>query len=126
MSRILLVEDSRANARLVRDILEQEGHEVLLATDADAGLALAREQSLDLILMDIQLPGTDGLIATRALKADPRTAAIPVVLLTALAMRGDRERGLAAGGDGYLTKPIRYQVLLDEVERHVGKVEGAE
>ena len=75
--------------------------------------------------MDLQLPGKDGLTATRALKADPATAAIPVVALTALAMRGDREAGVAAGCDGYLTKPIQYRVLLDEVARHIPAAGGS-
>lgn len=88
---------------------------MLAAEDAEAGLALAREQRPDLILMDIQLPGMDGLTATRALKRDPATATIPVLALTAHAMKGDEEQILAAGCDGYLAKPFRYPELLERV-----------
>jgi two-component system, cell cycle response regulator DivK len=115
MARILVVEDNASNMQLVTFVLESGGHTVLASADAEAGLTLARAEQPDLILMDIQLPGMDGLQATGLLKNDHATRAIPVVALTALAMKGDAERILAAGCDGYIAKPMAYQVLLDAV-----------
>jgi two-component system, cell cycle response regulator DivK len=115
MARILVVEDNASNMQLVTFVLESGGHTVLPSADAEAGLTLARAEQPDLILMDIQLPGMDGLQATALLKNDHATRAIPVVALTALAMKGDAERILAAGCDGYIAKPMAYQVLLDAV-----------
>jgi two-component system cell cycle response regulator DivK len=112
MSRILVVEDNPANMKLAKFILEKVGHSVLSAADAEAGLTMARAECPDLILMDIQLPGMDGLQATELLKRDEATRAIPVIALTALAMKGDEERIRAAGCDGYIAKPIRYQEFL--------------
>jgi two-component system cell cycle response regulator DivK len=96
-------------------LLKSAGYTVLSATDAEAGLALAHAEQPDLILMDIQLPGMDGLEATTLLKQDAATRAIPVIALTALAMKGDEERILAAGCDGYIAKPIRYKEFLAAV-----------
>jgi len=93
-------------------LLESAGHTVLRASDAEAGLTLARAEQPHLILMDIQLPGMDGLEATALLKRDDETRAIPVIALTALAMKGDEERIRAAGCDGYIAKPMRYQEFL--------------
>ncbi|MDQ3295905.1 MAG: response regulator [Myxococcota bacterium] len=93
-------------------LLQSADHTVLAATDAETGLLMARSQSPDLILMDIQLPGMDGLAATKLLKEDPATRAIPVIALTALAMKGDEERIRAAGCDGYIAKPMRYKEFL--------------
>lgn len=115
MACILVVEDNAANMKLAVFLLEQAGHEVLQATDAEAGIRLARERLPQLILMDVQLPGMDGLTATRLLKADAATRAIKVVALTALAMGGDEEKIRAAGCDGYIAKPIRYQAFLQVV-----------
>ncbi|MEJ7730088.1 MAG: response regulator [Polyangiaceae bacterium] len=115
MATILIVEDNPANMTLAVFILESAGHTVLTARDAEAGLTLARAQRPDLILMDIQLPGMDGLAATGLLKADDATRKIPVIALTALAMKGDEERTRAAGCDGYIAKPMRYQELLTAV-----------
>jgi two-component system cell cycle response regulator DivK len=115
MAVILVVEDNPANMTLAVFLLQSAGHTVLSATDAEAGLALARERQPDLILMDIQLPGMDGLQATLLLKADGATRAIPVIALTALAMKGDEERIRAAGCDGYIAKPIRYRDFLATV-----------
>ena len=112
MARILVIEDNPANMTLAIFLLERHGHTVLSAIDAEAGLTLARERRPDLILMDIQLPGMDGLEATRQLKLDDATRAIPVIALTALAMKGDEGRIRAAGCDGYIAKPIRYQEFL--------------
>ena len=100
---------------LVVFLLQSAGHTVLTAMDAEAGLTLARDEQPNLILMDIQLPGMDGLEATALLKRDEATRAIPVIALTALAMKGDEERIRAAGCDGYIAKPMRYQEFLATV-----------
>jgi len=100
-------------------LLQSVGHEVLTAVDAEAGLTLARLKQPDLILMDVQLPGMDGLSATAILKADHATRAIPVVALTALAMKGDEERIRAAGCDGYIAKPMRMHEFLASVAAHL-------
>jgi two-component system cell cycle response regulator DivK len=115
MARILIVEDTTANLKLAVFLLESAGHSVFSAMDAEAGLALARCEQPDLILMDIQLPGMDGLQATALLKRDEATRTIPVIALTALAMKGDEERMRAAGCDGYIAKPLRYQEFLATV-----------
>lgn len=112
MARILVVEDNADNMVLTVLLLESVGHTVLPAIDAEAGLAIARAERPDLILMDIQLPGIDGLQATALLKLDPVTRVIPVIALTALAMKGDEERIRAAGCDGYIAKPISIQEFL--------------
>jgi two-component system, cell cycle response regulator DivK len=112
MAKVLIVEDNSANMTLAVFLLESAGHAVLSARDAEAGLTLARDEQPDLILMDIQLPGMDGLQATALLKRDGATRAIPVIALTALAMKGDEERIRAAGCDGYIAKPMRYQEFL--------------
>jgi CheY-like chemotaxis protein len=103
---ILLVEDNALNRELATDLLEVAGFRVLLASTAYEALALAQADAPHLILMDISLPDMDGLEATRRLKKEPRTSGIPVVALTAQAMPGDREKALAAGCCGYITKPI--------------------
>jgi two-component system cell cycle response regulator DivK len=115
MARVLIIEDNAANMTLAKFLLESEGHVAMTAPDAETGLALARDQQPDLILMDIQLPGMDGLEATRLLKSDPTTRAIPVVALTALAMKGDEERIRGAGCDGYIAKPLSYKDFLATV-----------
>lgn len=115
-ARILVVDDNLLNRKLACDLLELEGHEVLQAEDADQAQAqLDRGQLPDLILMDISLPGMDGLTFTRQLKADPRFAGIPVVALTAFAMKGDEHKALAAGCCAYLTKPIDTRRLPQQV-----------
>lgn len=111
-SRVLIIEDSVPSRRLVRAVLEHGGHDVLEATEAEAGLRLAQRERPDLVLLDVQLPGMDGVEACRRLKRHPDTRAIPVVALTALAMPGDRERLLGSGFDRYVSKPIRYRDLL--------------
>jgi two-component system cell cycle response regulator DivK len=115
MARVLVIEDNAANLTFAVFLLESASHEVLTAKDAEVGLALAREQQPDLILMDIQLPGMDGLEATAELKRDEATRAIPVIALTALAMKGDEERIRAAGCDGYIAKPMNYKAFLAAV-----------
>ena len=112
MARILVVEDNPTNMKLVTMLLARGGHSVIPAADAEVGLTLARTEHPDLILMDMQLPGMDGLAATTLLKADEATRAIPVIALTALAMKGDEERIRAAGCDGYIAKPLAYKEFL--------------
>jgi two-component system cell cycle response regulator DivK len=116
MARVLIVEDNPTNMTLAVFLLQSAGHTVLSATDAEAGLTLARDEQPNLILMDIQLPGMDGLEATVLLKRDDATRAIPVIALTALAMKGDEERIRAAGCDGYIAKPMRYRDFLAAIE----------
>jgi two-component system, cell cycle response regulator DivK len=119
MARVLVVEDNARNMTLATFLLESAGHTVLSATNAEAGLAMARVEQPQLILMDIQLPDMDGLEATGLLKADPATRAIPVIALTALAMKGDEERILAAGCDGYIAKPLSYRHFLAAVASQI-------
>jgi two-component system, cell cycle response regulator DivK len=121
MARVLIVEDNPTNMTLAIFLLEAAGHSVLTATDAEAGLALAKDERPNLILMDIQLPGMDGLEATTLLKRDEATQAIPVIALTALAMKGDEERILAAGCDGYIAKPMRYQEFLATIAAQLAR-----
>ena len=120
MARILVVDDDARNLRLARTALEQAGHEVLSAVGGAEAVDAALAHAPDLVLMDVQMPGMVGVSALRRLRAEPRTAAIKVVALTALAMKGDAERLLAEGFDGYLEKPIRYKKFLGEVERLLG------
>jgi two-component system cell cycle response regulator DivK len=121
MSRVLIVEDNPTNMTLAVFLLQSVGHTVLSATDAEAGLTLARDEQPNLILMDIQLPGMDGLEATVLLKRDEATSAIPVIALTALAMKGDEERIRAAGCDGYIAKPMRYKDFLAAIEAQLAR-----
>ncbi|HST45733.1 MAG TPA: response regulator [Luteimonas sp.] len=116
MATILIIEDNAANMKLAKLLLRNAGHEPLGAGDAEAGVALARSARPDLILMDIQLPGMDGLAATALLKHDPATAAIPVIALTAMAMKGDEERSQVAGCDAYIAKPLRYLELYAAID----------
>jgi two-component system cell cycle response regulator DivK len=122
MATILVIEDNPANMTLVTFLLQSVGHTVLSATDAEAGLSLARDEQPHLILMDIQLPGMDGLKATALLKGDNATRAIPVIALTALAMAGDEERIRAAGCDGYIAKPFAYREFLATVAAQLAQV----
>lgn len=120
MKRVLVVEDNAANMRLVGDILSRAGYGVLKAMTAQDGIDTARAELPDLVLMDIQLPGKDGLTATREMKADPALAGIPVMALTAHAMSGDEDRILAAGCDRYVSKPIRYRQFLAVIAEMIG------
>ena len=117
MRRVLLVEDNAANRKLLGDLLRLAGYEVREAPTADEAIAAALAERYDLVVMDIQLPGTDGLTATRLLRQIPLNAALPVLAVTAHAMRGDEARILAAGCDGYVAKPIGYKHFLAEVGR---------
>ncbi|HPH66619.1 MAG TPA: response regulator [Kofleriaceae bacterium] len=121
MATILVVEDNRSNMTLAKFLLETAGHTVLCAVDAEEGLAIALRELPALILMDIQLPGMDGLQATSLLKADPATQRIPVIALTALVMNGDEARIRAAGCDGFIGKPLRYQAFLLAIEGYLAK-----
>jgi len=111
VARILVVEDNVMNMKHVVMLLKNAGHTALSAGDAETGLVLARSEKPDLILMDIQLPGMNGLEATALLKADPATAAIPIVILTATLAKSDEEKARAAGGDAYIVKPFRRDQL---------------
>ena len=119
MAKVLIVEDNPANMTLAVFLLESAGHTVISATNAEIGLTLARDQQPALILMDIQLPGMDGLEATVLLKRNEATRAIPVIALTALAMKGDEERIRAAGCDGYIAKPLDYKDFLSVLARRL-------
>ncbi len=117
MKRILLVEDNAANRKLIGDHLRRAGYEVREVNTADEGISLALAERFDLVVMDVQLPGTDGLTATRLLRSNPVTRTLPVLAVTAHAMRGDEERILAAGCDGYAAKPIAYKEFLGLVHQ---------
>jgi two-component system, cell cycle response regulator DivK len=116
MAKVLVIEDNPANMKLASLLLHNAGHTVLSAVDAETGLMQARAERPDLILMDIQLPGMDGLAATALLKQDPATVAIPVIALTALAMKADQEKSEIAGCDAYIAKPLRYQELYAAID----------
>ncbi|HEY0784035.1 MAG TPA: response regulator [Thermoanaerobaculia bacterium] len=126
---ILVVDDNPTNLKLIRVLLRAAGYEVHGVADAEEALAALATVRPRLILMDLQLPGKDGLTLTRELKSDPATCDIIVVALTAYAMKGDEERALAAGCDGYITKPINTRTLPGKVERYLrrsgGSPEGA-
>ena len=113
--RILVVEDNPLNLKLVRDVLTVSGYEVVAAPSAEEGVTLAATCEPDLVLMDIQLPGMDGYEALRLLRQNPRLDAVPVVAVTAFAMREDRERASREGFDGYLDKPISVRALPAQV-----------
>lgn len=114
---ILIIEDNEKNRKLCRDVLEVKGYRTIESETAEGGLDLARERSPAMILMDIQLPGMDGITAMKQLKADPNTAKIPIIAITASAMTNNRQAMLAEGFDGYQTKPITLKDFLGEVER---------
>ena len=115
MTVVLIVEDNLRNLKLVRDVLEHAGYRTLEATTAEEGVTLARAHRPDLVLMDVQLPGMDGVQALAQLRAAPATSAIPVVAVTAFAMKEDRARLVAAGFDGYLEKPISVRAFPGQV-----------
>ncbi len=112
---ILIVDDNPANLKLIRVLLSAEGYAIQCAADAEEALTLLAELLPDLILMDLQLPGMDGLALTRKLKADPETHHIPILALTAYAMKGDEQKAREAGCDGYITKPIDTRRLPQEI-----------
>jgi len=116
---ILLVEDNEVNRRLAGFLLRSQGYQVREATSAQEAFEILKTEQPDLIVMDIQLPGMDGLDATRKLRAEPATAEIPVIAVTSYAMAGDRDKALAAGCSGYVTKPIDKTIFLAEISRHL-------
>jgi len=114
-ARILVVDDNLTNLKLAVDVLEFEGYEVLRAQNAEEAQALVKRSPPNLILMDIQMPGMDGLTLTRKLKAEPTTRDIPIVAMTSFAMKGDEQKARDAGCDGYVTKPIDTRKLTGQV-----------
>ena len=116
--RILIVEDNERNMKLFCDLLRASGYHTLEATTGESAVELALEHGPDLVLMDIQLPDIDGVEALGRLRADERSATLPVLALTAQAMEGDRERFLAAGFDGYLSKPVDIAEFVTTVKRY--------
>ena len=118
---VLYVEDNFENKLFVRRVIESMGHEVMEAETGPDSIVMAAERKPDLILMDVNIPGMDGLETTLRLKQDPELAAIPVIALTANAMKGDRERCLAAGCDGYMQKPVGVSDLRREITRYAGE-----
>jgi len=120
-ARILVAEDDADNRRIVVKILTVEGHETLEAADGRTTVELVRRERPDLILLDLAMPGMDGWEAARRLKADPETADIPIIALTAFAMRGDEERARQAGCDAYLSKPCRPQTIRDVVRQFLAR-----
>ena len=119
--KILLVEDNEANRIVFQDLLEAAGYEIRCVGNAEEALTIAREVRPDLILMDIQLPGMDGLTATRILREDVKTRGIPIIAVSSYAMAGDRERSLVAGCSGYITKPIRAESFRREIAAVLGR-----
>lgn len=118
--KVLLIEDNPLNMELAVDLLELGGYEVLTATTAEEGIELAQKETPDLILMDISLPGMDGLEATRILKKDKKVKDVPIVAMSAHAMTGDKEKAMEAGCVGYITKPIDTKSLVERVKEFMG------
>ncbi len=118
--KILVVEDNDMNMQLVEFLLEEGGYDIVKATSGEEALAITRgEHAPDLILMDIHLPGMDGLSVVRAMKSDDRTSRVPILALTAHAMRGDKDRFLEAGCDGYISKPIDVKTFISAIEQYL-------
>ena len=125
MAKLLIIDDTENNRVLLSRRLKPRGHEILLAEDAEQGIALAREHQPQLILMDVGLPGMDGWQATRTLKSDAATSGIAIIALTAHAMSGDRDKALAAGCDEYESKPIDFSALFTKVDALLAQRPGA-
>ncbi|MEO8842800.1 MAG: response regulator [Kofleriaceae bacterium] len=123
MTRILIVDDNPTNLKLVTFLVKAHGYEVDTAGDAETALLAIGAKRPTVILMDLQLPGIDGLELTRRLKSDPATRAIPIIAVTAYAMKGDHEKALAAGCDDYVTKPIDTRTLPDVIAKQVARME---
>jgi two-component system, cell cycle response regulator DivK len=123
MKTVLVADDKATGRELVRTVLEKSGYTVIEASDGVEALRCARESRPDLIILDIHMPGRDGFGVIEELRRDPLFASTPVVALTASAMQGDRERALASGFTGYITKPIRLAALRDEIYRLLGKID---
>ena len=122
--KILIVDDNAINLKLVAYLMKANGYTVQTALDAESAIEAIRANHPDVILMDIQLPGIDGLELTRRLKADPKTRDIVIVAVTAYAMKGDQAKALAAGCDDYITKPIDTRTLPETIAKHLAKREG--
>jgi two-component system cell cycle response regulator len=120
-AKVLVVDDNPTNVKLLAFLLSSRGYRVRAAEDAESALRLLAEDRPDLILMDIQLPGTDGLTLTRQLRADPLNRDIAIVAVTAYAMKGDRERALAAGCDGFIAKPIDTRAFPDTIAEYLAR-----
>ena len=121
--KILVVEDNDMNMQLVEFLLEEGGYDIVKATSGEEALNIVRDSdngAPDLILMDIHLPGMDGLSVVRAMKSDQRTSRVPILALTAHAMRGDKDRFLEAGCDGYISKPIDVKTFISSIEQYLG------
>jgi two-component system cell cycle response regulator DivK len=118
--KVLVVEDNERNLKLVRDVLQYAGYQVLSASTGEEGVELAKSASPDVILMDLQLPGIDGMEALRRIRGTPATANVPVVAVTAFAMRDDRDRAIDAGFDGYVEKPLSVRDLPHQVRQFLG------
>lgn len=121
MKKILIIEDNEANRILLRDLMQMRGYEVIDRITAEDGIKTAEEQNPDLILMDVQLPGMDGLTATRQLKSDPKTKHIPIIVVTSFAMEYDKKKALEAGADNYASKPIDTRKLPMLVQELLAK-----
>ena len=119
MATVLVVEDNEMNMQLVEYLLEEGGFDILKASSGEEALQLTHDQTPDLVLMDIHLPGMDGLSVVRQMKEDSRTKTIPILALTAHAMRGDRDRFLQAGCDGYISKPIDVKTFVPSIQRYI-------
>ncbi len=124
-ARVLVVDDQRENLELMMYLLQAFGHETFAAADGEEGVAAATELRPDIVVMDLQMPKMSGFEAAAVLKADPALRAIPLVAVTAYAMVGDREKVMAAGFDGYITKPIEPETFVREVEAHLAPAPGA-
>ena len=118
--KILLVEDNEFNRKIVRDLLAKEPYDLLEAHDGEAGVAAARRDKPDVIVMDVQLPKLSGLDATRAIRAEPETATIPIIVVTSFALSGDDKKAMDAGASAYLAKPYSPRQLLDTIRRMAG------
>jgi two-component system cell cycle response regulator DivK len=123
---VLIVEDEPKNLKLVRDLLQRIGYKTIDATDGEQGITLARARRPDLILMDVMMPKMDGLEATRILKADAISKDIPIIALTSFAMKGDKEKALEAGCNGYIAKPVDIKELLSLIEQFCPNKEPSE
>ena len=123
--KVLVVEDNELNMKLFHDLLEAHGHETIQTRDGYEALELARTHKPDLILMDIQLPEVSGLDVTRWIKDDDALAAIPVIAVTAFAMKGDEQKILEGGCEGYISKPISVNEFMEVIQRHINGDEGA-
>ena len=118
--RILLIEDNEFNRKIVRDLLARQPYDLIEAHDGEAGVAAARRDRPDVIVMDVQLPKLSGLDATRAIRADPDTAKIPIIVVTSFALSGDDKKAMDAGASAYLAKPYSPRQLLDTIRKMAG------